>query len=86
MHEVLNQVLRFNAEIKIGKKVFLWKKWYKCGIVNVKDIVKKGFKFMDISEIKNKFSASLNWFEYYKVISAIPATWKSNFSVNEKED
>ena len=66
--------------------MFLWKKWYKCGIVNVKDIVKKGFKFMDISEIKNKFSASLNWFEYYKLISAIPAIWKSNFSVNEKED
>ena len=41
---------------------------------------------MDISEIKNKFSASLNWFEYHKLISAIPATWKSNFSVNEKED
>ena len=41
MHEVLNQVLWFNSEIKIGKKVFLWKKWYKCGIVNVKDIVKK---------------------------------------------
>ena len=41
MHEVLNQVLRFNSEIKIGKKVFLWKKWYKCGIVNVKILSKK---------------------------------------------
>ena len=28
MHEVLNQVFWFNSEIKIGKKVFLWKKWY----------------------------------------------------------
>ena len=41
---------------------------------------------MDISEIKNTFHVSLNWYEYHKLISAIPATWKSNFSVNEKDD
>ena len=84
--EELNQVLWFNSEIKIGKKVFLWKKWFKYGIVYVKYIVTKGFNFMDISEIKNKFNVNLNWFEYYKLISAIPVRWKSNFSENKMAD
>ena len=40
MHEVLNQVLTFNSEIKIG----LWKKWYS---------VDHGYDWADIF-LKNK--------------------------------
>lgn len=83
-HEVRNQVLWYNSEIKIGKKIVFWKKWQCSGIVYINDIITdtSGPKFMSIGEINNKFNMSLNWFEYHQLVSAIPVKWKNMLSTD----
>ena len=84
--DLLNQILWLNSEIRIGKKVFFWKKWYKYGIVYFKDIITEDMELMGFPEVKEKLHENFRWFEYYKLISAIPNKWKNTLKICHADD
>lgn len=80
---ILLQNLWFNSNIKIGKKIVWFEKWYRKDVKTNRDIVKEdNHTFMSQNEILCKYGISTNFLQYWGLIMAIPKNWKNNLIEN----
>ena len=68
---VLDQVLWYNSNIKVGNKPFVWKGWVSKNIILVRDIVDGTGRFLRGEQL------GVGWIELQSLIHAIPKTWKT---------
>ena len=74
--EIVSQILWFNSNIQIGKKVVYYPNLASRGIHCIKDLMNE-HGIMDFNSFKNKYPrVTLNFVQYYGLIDAIPRQWK----------
>ena len=65
-------VLFNNKEILVGGKPIFFSKWFRKGIISIKDLLTENGNFLTFQEFSRKYSCQTNFLQYYQVISAIP--------------
>ena len=70
-------VLFNNKEILVGGKPIFFSKWFKKGIISIKDLLTESGNFLTFQEFSLKYSCQTNFLQYYQVISAIPKHLRS---------
>ena len=68
--DVSNQILWYNAYIILKGKPFIWKTWFKKGIIFVEDIVDANGKCRDHIDL------GVNWLELRTLYKILPESWK----------
>ena len=51
---------------------FFFSKWFKKGIISIKDLLTESGNFLTFEEFSLKYSCQTNFLQYYQVISAVP--------------
>ena len=51
---------------------FCFSKWFKKGIISIKDLLTESRNFLTFQEFSLKYSCQTNFLQYYQVISAVP--------------
>ena len=51
---------------------FFFSKWFKKGIISIKDLLTESGNFLTFQEFSLKYSCQTNFLQYYQVISAVP--------------
>ena len=83
---VKKQNLWYKSHIKIGSKPFMFKEFYRNGVLFVKDIVTATGSFISYEELVRKFSVNCTWLEYCTLIAAIPKRWKELLKLPKSTD
>ena len=78
---VENQIIWFNSQIQIGKKLIFWKDVYDKGLLYVYQLFGDG-KFKDAERIQEEFGLPL--MRYNSLKAAIPVEWKDFFLTTPK--
>ena len=79
------QPLWFNSFIRVNDEVVFNRHLFDTGMIYLKDICNNNGFFLSYNEVLNKFG-DVPYLQYYSLISAIPAQWKTVFKGNSLEN
>jgi exonuclease III len=90
VEKIMNQSIWLNSNIKINKKVVMWKNWYEEGFKWIADLIimedNGDLRFMSYNEIQDFHIKNFNYMEYNSLMSSIPKTWKNQIKTETIED
>jgi len=69
--QVLSSSIWHNANIKVGNKSVLYRKWNNHGIRYVNDLLAPDGDFMSLSDIQNIYNVQINFLHFYGIKKAI---------------
>ena len=75
-------ILWNNRDINIENKSVYWKAWRDKNIIFIQDLLNDQGNYLSPQELNDKYNIKTNFFQYYQIISAIPAHLKSSASVH----
>ena len=75
------QIIWNNRNICIDGKPIYIKSWCTSGIRCIEDLLNVNFKFLTLSEMKEKYNFEFPFTTYYGLLRAIPTEWKSALRV-----
>ena len=70
-------ILWNNQDITIEGKSLFWRRWAKNGIYYIQDIVNENGKFLTFEEFNQKYNMSVNFFNFFQILTSIPPNLKS---------
>ena len=73
--EVLNQVLWYNSNIKIGGEVAKNRQAIRQGVLMVKEITTRKGEFHTYDEICTLYPGAFTWLSYANLCAAVPSNW-----------
>ena len=76
MKEVLSEVIWLNKNILVADNTILYKKFYKKGIVYIRDIIDQSGTFLSVEAVNEKYEVIFDFVMYTGPIKAIPNKWK----------
>ena len=74
--DIQKESLWFNDFIKINQKSVFFSKWYRAGILFVRDIINPDGSILGIDQLNRTFNLQVDIMQYNGIISAIPRQWK----------
>ncbi len=80
------QIIWFNSNIKINKRPILYKTLLKKGILTVGDLLNHDNRFYNFEEFIDKYQVKITFTDYYGIIKAIPAKWKSDLLLQHQNN
>ena len=66
-----------NQNITIEGKLLFWKRWAENRIYYIQDILNENGKFLTFEEFNRKYNMSVNFFNFFQILTSIPPNLKS---------
>ena len=79
-----NELIWFNSNIKVAKRVLFYKDLYEKNVIQIKDLLNSSKQFYSFVEFQNTYNSNLNFVQYFGMIQAIPREYKQH--LGEKHD
>ena len=76
LKEVLSEVIWLNKNILVADNTIFYKKFYKKGIVYIRDIIDQSGTFLSVEAVNEKYEVKFDFVTYAGLIKAIPNKWK----------
>ena len=72
--EILKQVIWYNSNLQVDRKLFLFTKWYELGIVTIEHLLDNNGELYSLARFRDKYS--LSWLDYVCITKCLPDHWK----------
>ena len=80
IHEILDQSLWYNENLKINKDYIYLRNWESAGINTIRDLLSDYGTFFNISELNKKYDLNINFLQLLQVQNCIPKAWKQQIN------
>jgi len=76
--DIRREYIWANKNIKISNEYIVqeYQNWFRCGILQIHDILDSNGHFLDFQVLKRKYNLNDNMLKYMSLKSAIPREWK----------
>ena len=92
--QVQNEIIWNNNNMLMNQSTMFFKRWYKNGIIPIRDLLNVDFTFLSLDQFQRKYHLQVPFTTYYGLINSIPSSWRrklkstnfSNPSENSSEE
>ena len=84
VQSIQSQIIWLNDSVTIEKKIFFWEKWYRHGIVRIKDLLDSNGNFLSPENMQTKYNIRCSFIETLQIRQAIPFQWRKLLRTSNK--
>ena len=83
--DLMESVIWYNDNIRVGKKTMYYRHWVKNGVLFVNDLIKENGTFLSLDEFRKIYNIRTNFLEYGAIINALKKSCNHCLKNNNKQ-
>ena len=81
--QVQNEIIWDNNNILMNHSTMFFKRWYKNGIIRIRDLLNVDFTFLSLDQFQRKYHLQVPFTTYYGLINSIPSSWRRKLKTTD---
>ena len=81
--QVQHEIIWNNNNILVNQSTMFFKRWYKNGIIRIRDLLNVDFTFLSLDQFQRKYHLQVPFTTYYGLINSIPSSWRRKLKTTD---